>query len=286
MIKKIIQEPLIHFVLIGAAIFFIYNVMNADAKTSSGENIVIADSDIDRIVEIYERTWSQSPDEKTLQALVQSHVDQEIMYLEGLKLNLDHNDEIIKRRLVQKYEFLVKDLSTADVATDDDLEAFYQDYKERYQSPRKVSFHHFYFSPDRHDNPKELATKAIENWSTSQIEKDQYRDGSDPFFISSPQQSQTKDQLWQNFGKRFGDELMKVSYIGWYGPIESGLGWHVLYIDDIELPQQAPFDQVKDDVQKDYQEQQLIDYNQKIMESLRAEYNVQYDLSRWKNSGQ
>jgi len=285
MIKKIFQEPLTHFVLIGGAIFFIYNVMNGDSDTSSGDNIVIADSDIDRIVEIYERTWSQSPDDETLQALVQSHVDQEIMYLEGLKLNLDHNDEIIKRRLVQKYEFLVKDLSTADVATDDDLKAFYQDYKGRYQSPNKVSFHHFYFSPDRHDNPKELASKAIENWRTSQIEKAQYSDDSDAFFISSPQQSQTKDQLWQNFGKKFGDELMQVSDIGWYGPIESGLGWHVLYIDDIEPPQQVSFDQVKIDVERDYKEQQLIDYNQKIIESLRADYNVQYDLSRWEKSG-
>lgn len=282
MLKKIFNEPLTYFVLIGAAIFLLYGTINNESELASGENIIISDSDIDRLVEVYERTWSNSPDSTTLRGLIQNHLDQEMMYLEGLKLNLDHNDEIIKRRLVQKYEFLVKDLSSADLPTTEELRSFYQEHPDRYLSQKRISFQHFYFSPDIHEDPLELSKKALKKWSKSIKVQEAFKKEADPFFISSPQQAQTIDQLWQNFGKKFGDEIMNSSKTGWTGPIESGLGWHVVFIDAIVAPEQLSFDEVQSDVERDFQDRQLIEYNTKIMESLRDDYDVQYELDKWK----
>ena len=124
--------------------------------------------------------------------------------------------------------------------------------------------------------------KAMKKWSKSTTVKEGYKKESDPFFISSPQQAQTIDQLWQSFGKKFGDEIMEVSNDGWYGPTESGLGWHIIFIDEIVVPQQLSFEEVQNDLERDFQDQQLVDYNSKIMQSLRDDYEIEYKVSRWK----
>ena len=99
-IQKILKEPLFHFVMIGFLIFLIHGFLN---QGQSGENeIVVTPDDIHRLKTLYAQNWNREPDKETLYKLIDQYVNNEIYYQEALKLNLDHNDEIIKRRLKQK----------------------------------------------------------------------------------------------------------------------------------------------------------------------------------------
>jgi peptidyl-prolyl cis-trans isomerase C len=281
MIKKYLSDPLFAFMIIGLMIFSFYHFKNRHKENLNSDEVVFTDSDIDRLVELYERTWSVPPDNVTILKLIDDQVKEEMMYREGLKLNLDHNDEIIKRRLVQKYEFLIKDLADVSEPTEAELEEFYSNHSDAYQSSKTLTFRHYYFSPDRSDDPRELAQRYFEKWKNSATPQDQM--GAHPFFIVSPQRDQDIQSLWQNFGKKFGDQLMQVDQLGWYGPIESGLGWHILFIDEIKNPQLRAFEEVTQLVTADYKAQQLIDYNSSIVNALRADYKVRLELDKWKS---
>ncbi len=108
--RKILKEPLFHFLLLGALIFALYGIVNR--KTDDEGTIIIDDFDINNIIASWEMQWKRLPTDEELKNLIQQNIKQEIFYQEALKMNLDHNDEIIKRRLSQKMQFLSNDLAS------------------------------------------------------------------------------------------------------------------------------------------------------------------------------
>ena len=66
MLKKWLREPLLHFLLIGAALFVFYNLQSDDSADDSN-NIVISESDIDRLITLWEKKWQRLPTEVELE---------------------------------------------------------------------------------------------------------------------------------------------------------------------------------------------------------------------------
>ncbi len=107
-IKKLIKEPFIHFILLGVVLF---NISEYLEEKSNRPEIVISQSKIDAIADNYKLQYGQSPNPVQLKILIDNIIKEDVFYHEALKLNLDKEDEIIRRRLVQKFEFLQQDLS-------------------------------------------------------------------------------------------------------------------------------------------------------------------------------
>lgn len=277
MVQRIIRDPLFVFLLLSVAIFFYYSVVTDPEET--GDNVVVlTDGDIDRLVDVYQRTWNSPPDSLALTRLIEQEIRNEIFYNEGLKMNLDHNDEIIRRRLVQKYEFLIKDLSDNTGATEEQLESFYQDEIQRYQSQPLFTFEQYYFSPDKSDNPKDRAQafykQVVDGVSPKEL---QY----DPMHIGIHQPNKALSQLMQSFGKKFSEQIEASEGLGWLAPIESGYGWHVVQLIRRDAPEILPFEDVRDQVSQDYRNNLLSSYNERIYDALRADYDIQWDVYKW-----
>lgn len=145
--KKLIKEPLAHFVVLGILLFLLYGLVNK--KTDSRDYIVIDDFDLESIISSWEMQWKRLPTERELKNLIEQNIKQEIFYQEALKMNLDHNDEIIKRRLSQKMQFLSNDLATINEPTDEELMRYYDKNFKKYLTPYKYSFYQIIFSPDK-----------------------------------------------------------------------------------------------------------------------------------------
>ena len=88
--------------------------------------------------------------------------------------------------------------------------------------------------------------------------------------------------LWQEFGKAFGDQVSTIDQLGWHRPVSSGFGWHVLHITEIESPEPIKFETIISRISEDFKQQALRDYNAKVYESLKEEYSVDYRLNKWK----
>ena len=108
-ISRWAREPLLHFLVIGAALFVIYHWLNPTAANSdTSRRIELTNDDIRQLEISWTAQWQRPPTAEEMRNLVEDKVRQEILYREGLALGLDRGDTIVKRRLAQKMEFLIR----------------------------------------------------------------------------------------------------------------------------------------------------------------------------------
>ncbi len=275
---KLLKDPLIHFLFLGGLLFVLYGFLNQNEEQASDYEILIDESDIDRLSKSYQQNWGYPPDSLTLQGLIEGEVKAEIFYREALRMNLDHNDEIIRRRLKQKYEFLVKDLTTPQRASDELLLQFYNENPQLYQSPKTISFYQFYFNPDTRSTPQkdaENSLKKIENQDFDSIDKSRIGDS---FHLQTYYAARDIDHVRQLFGQEFVGVLFEVVGEGWTKPIRSGYGVHLVYIEKIEATDLLPFEDIKTKVLQDWKANQQMKYSSELFDNLRKQYKVITDL--------
>ena len=129
------REPLVHFLGVGLLLFGVYALVNDDAGSVDTNRIDVAAGDIERLQQGWEKRWNRPPTEVELKGLIDSHIREEVLYREGLALGLDQNDTIIRRRLMQKMEFLSNDLAELNPPDESALNQYFLDNQEKYQLP-------------------------------------------------------------------------------------------------------------------------------------------------------
>lgn len=274
--NKLLREPLFHFLLLGGLLFALYSFLNKDEVDPEDYTIHITQSDVDRLVKAYQKNWNASPDSTTLAAIIEEEVNTELLYREALRMNLDHNDEIIRRRLKQKFEFLVKDLVSLEQASETDLQAFYKEHPKFYQSPKTISFSQIYFSPDKRPNPQQDASTLFSQIN-NQDPPATFKQQGDDFHLPSHFVKKNKEAVRQDFGKQFADALFQINKQGWVSPIPSGYGYHLVYIDTILSAAPLSFDRVQERVIQDWSQQQQLNYNEQLLKNLRSQYQIEYE---------
>jgi hypothetical protein len=147
--NKILREPLLHFLLLGAAIFAAYSVVSPRIGDSPG-NIVISAGQVTAIELGFTRTWHRPPTREELEGLLRDRVREEVYYREAMALGLDQDDTIIRRRLRQKLEFLTDDVVDETQPTDADLNAYLAAHPNSFRVQREFTFSHVYLDPDKH----------------------------------------------------------------------------------------------------------------------------------------
>lgn len=279
--NKILKEPLTHFVLLGTLLFLVYGFLNRNTERPEDYSIYIKDSDIDRLAKAYQKNWGSFPDTATLRNLLKEELQSEIFYREALRMQLDHNDEIIRRRLKQKYEFLIKDLNDQQLPSEEELKEFYKNHPDLYQSRKKIAFNQYYFSPDKRSNPLTDAKKALSDFQNKKTKAI----ASDPFHLQEYYADRDQEAIRQLFGQDFARGLFQLERIGWAGPIASGYGQHIVEVKSIETAAPLPLEQIKEQVIEDWKQYQLQLFNEQLFQNLEGQYEVIYDLDQWKNQG-
>src|SRR5262245_21680490 len=110
--SKILREPLVHFLLLGAAIFVFYGAVSEAPVSAARDRITVTAGDVDQLRGLWERQWQRPPTHEELRGLIEQHVHEEVLYREALALGLDRDDDVVRRRLAQKFEFLTEDIAT------------------------------------------------------------------------------------------------------------------------------------------------------------------------------
>lgn len=273
--KKILKEPFLHFMLIGAAMFLLYGL--AGEKNSSKDEIVITDFDVNNIISTWEMQWKRPPSEKELQNLIGSNIKQEVFYQVALEMNLDHNDEIIKRRLAQKMQFLSNDIAAMVEPTDEILKEYFQEHSTKYLTQPSYSFYQITFSPDKRKDNYNDAKDILEKYTNATFDK--MKQFGDQLPFSFYYENAYSNDLGLQLGSEFPKELKKAAFNQWTGPISSGFGYHLVYITQIKKPTIPSFNSVKKSVLRDfeYDNQQKID--EAIYQELKSKFDIKFDIN-------
>src|SRR6185295_14869639 len=164
LMRRLLQEPLLHFLALGAVIFTANGWRQSQRPAANAEpRINVTAAVIDRLRAGYERQFGQAPDETELRGLVTAHIREEVLCREALALGLDRDDTIVRRRLAQKMEFLTDDLLDAADPDDATLQKFLTQNSGRYAKSARVSFRQVYFSREKRGTDAETAARDALN---------------------------------------------------------------------------------------------------------------------------
>jgi peptidyl-prolyl cis-trans isomerase C len=270
------REPLVHFLLIGLVLFAVYTVLNLDSGPGGSLNqIVLTESDLQQLQIAFAAQWQRPPVPEELAGLINSRVREEILYREALALGLDKEDTIVKRRMAQKMEFLAEDLSDLHEPTTEALIAWFEKNSQRFALPARVTFSHLYFSPDsRGQRAHDDAVTALAKIAGQPEDSKLAASLADQFMFQDYYGDRTQEQLLKEFGPNFAQSLFQLKPGSWEGPIESGYGWHLIWIDSITPSRVPQFEEVDQDVRSAWIAEQRAETKRKMLEAMEMRYEV------------
>jgi hypothetical protein len=276
MIRRWLREPLLQFLLIGLALFVVYEARDRNAgPRERPDRIELTADDVRQIGLAWAAQGRATPSPEEMRSLIDARVREEILYREALALGLDRNDTIVKRRLAQKLEFLVEDVAALRQPTDGELRAWFARNAGRFTLPARATFGHLYFSPDRRGpRTRDDAARALERLDGRPADAPEATALADPFVFQDYYGDRTPDDVARTFGPAFARALFGLEAGAWQGPIESGYGWHLVWVDSMTPARVPVFEDVAPAVETTWTEDQRAEIRRTAFEAMRARYEV------------
>lgn len=278
--RTFLREPLVHFLAIGIGLFSLFALVNDSQPSETDTRIVVTDSDAEWLIQNFARTWDRQPSATELDHLIEEHIREEVYFREALALGLDTDDQVIRRWLVQKMQFLSEDIAMLSDSSDEVVRAFYEEHLEDYRLPPRLTFSHIYFSSDRRG---EEATRDAERIrvALNALPEPPVRapDRGDRFILEHDYESVTPAEIGRLFGPDFGERLSSLGVGTWSGPITSGFGLHLVRIDVREEGYLPPFEEVGERVRLDFVNDRRLAMNEDFYDTLRERYTVEITIN-------
>jgi hypothetical protein len=292
MLAKLIRQPLLHFLLLGAGLFVLYDLNNPQAAglDEDDPDLIVVDRD-DLLNFMQYRANAFQPElfrerldsmsEAELQDTINEYVREEALYREALALGMDQGDYNIRLRLVQKVEFLLENLvleqSTPDEAT---LQAYYGSHLADYRVDTVYTFTHIFFDAGQGGMDKARERALAVQAQSAGIGFDKSSQHGDRYPFLQNYVGRTRDFVANNFGTDFVEALdaAEASDGIWQGPYESRYGMHLVMLRERAEPYTLSFDDVRGRVADDYRYESLIRLRQEAEQRVVSEYEVVLNL--------
>jgi hypothetical protein len=278
-LRNWLKEPLLHFLVIGTLLFVVFAVFNKQENAVDIKKIVVSAGDMERLAANWSKKWNRQPTEAELKGLIDSYIKEEVYYREALALGLDQDDTVLRRRLMQKMEFLSNDLADLNNPDETALNEYFLANSDKYELPARISFTHIYFSLDKHGNEIfDNAGKALAYLQAASTPITHAPERGDSFMLQYDFTLETPFEVARLFGQQFTEELFQAATGTWQGPIASGYGLHLVRISekvDARMPELAA---VIDKVRTDYMFEQRQKTNKAIYERFRERYDIVVEM--------
>lgn len=246
-IRKILGEPLLHFLLIGVGLFYLFGLMNGPA-TNNPNQIVVTPGQVELLVQNYSRTWMRPPTPEEMDFLVNEYVRDEVYYREALALGLDKDDDLIRRRLRQKLEFILDDVAAQLDPSDEELNEFLNANVEQFRTETEVAFQQVYLSFDKRDD---IVADAAAMLRRLEAGEDPEQLG-DSVMLRSSFELTSQQDIERQFGFEFAHELLNLPVGEWVGPVASGFGGHLVLVSERVEGYVPELDEIRDVVVREW----------------------------------
>jgi len=269
-IRPLLSEPMLHFVLLGLVLFGAYRWMTP--ATAVGDRIVISSGVVDDLVTQYVAAKGREPSGVEMRSLIDSYVREEILYREGVKLGLERDDIVVKRRVRQKIELIEEEDAATRTPTDRELSAYLATHQARFAQPAILSFDQVFLGPASSD-PDVMQAVAVT--------RDALQKGTDPEVLGRrtllPRRltRTPADLVARDFGPAFAAALEKSPVGEWAGPIDSSVGAHYVRVFEREPAATPSLAAVRDQVVREWEN----DRRQRARNDAYARMRGRYDVS-------
>ena len=273
---RLLREPLVHFLLLGALLFAVSAYVDRGrGGVEPSRQIRLSQDDLVQLAVLFQSQWKRDPTPAEFGRMVETKVQEEVLYREGLAMGLDKDDTIVKRRMAQKMQFIAEDVAAAREPTSAELKAWFEKNADKFGAPPRVSFRHLYFSPDkRGTRAKDDAVNALAKLAGQPEDAKIAATLGDPFMFQEYYRDRAPEYLGKEFGPVFALAVVKQPTGSWQGPVESGFGWHLVYVDTL-VPGRVPtFEEIEGNVKTAWLSEQKATAWEKAYKDMRAKYTV------------
>jgi hypothetical protein len=272
---KLLREPLVHFMFIGAVIYLLYGLFAEPVVEETDKTIVITAGEIQWMQTSWQKRWNRPPTAKEFDGLVQQYIKETVLYREAVTMGLNKHDMVIRRRLAQKLEFLAKDLVALTPPTEAELLAYFAEHQTDYQAPTLYTFTQVFFDPDKRgeatlDDAEKVKATLIAQGDTI----DDPGALGDGLMLQNYYPEKDRAEIQRNLGSGFTDTLVTLAPGQWHGPVLSGFGAHLVYVSSVSQPSPPVFAELRERVIADWSLERGEELNHKFYASLREQYTV------------
>jgi hypothetical protein len=218
-------------------------------------------------------TWQRPPTESEFRGLVTDYLKEEVLYREALEMGLDRDDQIIRRRMRQKLEFLTADLVESFEPTTEELQAHLDANADRYRQEVTLSFLQVFIRESEGAEQDHARALTILEELRSNPNADPERMG-DPFMYPAAHRDMRERDMLGVFGEAFGAQIVELTVGEWSGPITSAFGLHVARLDALDLGRPSELAEVRDAVFRDLVSERTREAEERYFEALLAQYTV------------
>jgi hypothetical protein len=270
---QLLREPLVHFLLLGAALFGVFAWVDDSGSARAG-HIVITPGHIEHLTVGFTRTWQRLPTAQELAGLIDDYVREEVLYHEAVAMGLDRNDTIVRRRLRQKLEFLTEETAETVPPSDAELRTFLQQHPDAFRIEPRLAFQHVYLSRGRRgDNAEVTARQLLAQLSTGDDATDPTTLG-DPFLLPPEFSLSSRSEIARLFGDAFATQLQQLVPDHWAGPFESAYGLHLVCVRERVDGRMPALAEVREAVQRAWFAARRKAVQEQFYQRLRARYTV------------
>jgi hypothetical protein len=272
---KILREPLFHFLLIGAVLFVVFDLVSEPSLTAQDKQIVVSAGRIQQFANIFVKTWQRPPTAAELKGLIDDFVLEEIYYRQAVAMGIDRDDTVIRRRMRQKFEFLTDDLAATIQPTDEELAAYLAAKADVFKRDTTYTFEQVYINPDQAgvDLDAYLADQltALRTGNASTVNSG---------LLPSHFDREPARFVDNTFGTGFSKNLDALTPGEWLGPVESGLGFHLVRLETRVEGTLPELSEIKPVIEREWANEKRLETRRMINEQLLKNYEVEIEWPR------
>jgi hypothetical protein len=272
-LARLVREPLVHFLAIGAAVFAVYALVRGGEEER--DRIVVSEGRVAQLAQIFTKTWQRPPTQKELRGLIDTYVKEEIYYREAVKLGLDRDDTLIRRRMQQKMEFLTEPADNLLKADDAELEAFLEANREEFHVAPRIAFTQVFINPAKKNEDEPAESRAEKFLAALRSGSDQVSSElGDPTLLPATMPLSSLKTIGRDFGDDFAKALTSLPRGEWAGPVPSPFGLHLVRVTERVDGSDPPLADIRDAVEQKWRTWKREQFQDEVFKSLRAKYDV------------
>ena len=274
--RRLLREPLLHFLLIGTALFLLYDATNG-GRADAPREIVISEGRIAALAENFATVWMRPPTAVELKGLIDDYVAEEVYYREAVAMGLDQDDTVIRRRLRQKMEFISEDIANSVEPADAQLQEFLAQNAGKFAQPAELSFRQVYLSAERRGEAALVdAEKLLAELQAGRGPADPAEAG-DATLLPAAMEAASPQAIANAFGEEFARRVDEAPVGQWSGPIESVFGVHLVKVDERVAAKAPTLGEIRPIVLREWQAEHRGRQNESFLEALREKYEVRVE---------
>ena len=285
--RRLLGSPLLHFLVIGALLFF-----GEKALFEPEPEVVIrlTAQDIAALEQGWRERNGQPPNAELLQALIDAHIEDELLLREARSLgwhltdgivlrrllrnqrfleadegisdqallerafeqDMDKTDLVVRRRLLERMRLLIASRVRARPPSESELEAFLAENADAFRRPERVDLSHVFLSRDRRGDQLLADAEALGRKLREEgIGPDRARELGDPFLLAHRIPLSSEASIGRQYGPAFAAEAIRAPGDQWSGPIPSSYGAHMVWVHEKTPAVVPPLDEIRQRVESE-----------------------------------